>query len=384
MIDILFFNEFRRFFNTKKISFSEFLEKAHTNRNILLTDWLDNFKDDDIRKINKNEYLQSLYKIMVVDSEENLLKWYEQHISIENINDYIYFDLDKEILNEKIISGNTKNLTRIIKNIFFENVYDTRKIGFNTKPTLFLTLKSMFEDFCLPRCCGLPMACKKILNNNVGGLYAIIRGTENKASIFNPYTASYIFDRIFQANKILTPVLDWNSYLIGFFNSNATEYVGIDVIPDVVNNAELISKNFNKKTKFYCCPSEKIDSRFNFSNIYKNYFDSIFFSPPYFDLEKYKGGEQSIDNYKTYNEWLEQYWDKTCQLCKDVLDDNGHFGFVISNYNNNNISEDLLNIAKKYFSLNEHFLLKWNSFKVLDSEKMKKGNFENFYFMSKL
>lgn len=381
---ILDFEGFRKHFQINHISFDDFINKAHTNRGILIKDWLNNFKEDDLRKQNKDEILNNLYKIMVTEVEENLLRWFNDHISINNVDKFFNIKIDNEILFENILKGRTNNLTRIIKNISFYEIYNTPKIHFNTKPTLYLTLKAFFEDFCLPRCCGLPMGIKKILNHDVGSLYAIMRGTECKASVFNPYTALYIFEKIFKAKKIFTPVLDWNSYLIGFLNSTAEEYVGVDVIPTIVEQAKTISSNFqNKETFFYCCPSEKLENNYDILK-YHNYFDTIFFSPPYFDLEKYNSSEQSFKNYENYDLWLENYWRKTCILCQKLLSKDGHFGFVVSDYKNKNwiyLSNDLLKIAQEYFDLDKQYLLGWNSFKMLDSEKMKNGNFENFYFM---
>lgn len=383
---ILLLQDFMKYFNiNKSVTFDEFKNKAVTNRGILIKDWLDTFPSTDIRCQNKNLILERLYQIMVIDRYKNLELWYNQHIYMDNIKNYTNFKLDTNILDGNIIKGRINNLTRINKNLFFEDIYNTKKISFNTKPTLFQTLKAFFEEYCLFRCASLPMGIKKVLDNNVGALYAILRGTENKASTFNPYTAGCIFQDIYKAKKVFTPTLGWGAYLMGFFNTNGVEYVGVDVIPKVVDVCGEISKYYGtKNTKFICCPSEQLDSRLNFSSDYQKHFDSIFLSPPYFELEKYDGGEQSISNFPNYKDWLEGYWRATCEICSKVITDDGHFGFVVSDYKNKNwvsLSDDLLAIAQDYFDLEQHYLLGWNSFKILDSEKMKNGNFENFYFM---
>lgn len=386
------FGDFIQEFNISKISFIEFTNKATTNRGILITEWLDSFPDTDLRKQNKDKILSILYNFMVIDAEKNLEIWFNEHIKIDDLDKYTKFNLDKNIIDNDIINGKYNNLTRINKSLFWKEIYDTPKLGYNTKPTLFLTLKAVFEEYCLPRCWGLPMGIKKVLNNDASGLYAILRGTEQKASTFNPYTIGYIIENIYKAKKIFTPVLGWNSYLLGSFNTNVEEYIGVDVIDKVVDNAKEISEYYEsngniKKTKFYCCPSEKLDETYNFVDEYDKYFDSAFLSPPYFNLEKYRDGEQSILNFPNYNDWLTGYWEETCKLCYDVLQNDGHFGFVVSDYKDGktwmNISEDMLKIAKKYFTLENQYYITWNSFKILDSEKMKNGNFENFYFMSK-
>jgi len=380
--------DFMNHFNiNNSISFNDFKDKAVTNRGILIKDWLDNFPITDFRKVNKDKILEMLYSIMVTNRKINLEIWYNEHIALVDVKQYTHFKLDTNILAGNIIKGKTNNLTRINKNLFFDDVYNTRKISFNTKPTLFQTLKAVYEDYTLPRCWGLPMGIKKVLDNNVGALYAILRGTENKASTFNPYTASWIFENIYQADKIFTPVIDWDSYLIGFFNTTASEYVGVDVIPKTIRVSKEVSNYYNDPTKlttFYCCPSEQLEKRIGFATHYKKHFDSIFLSPPYFELEQYNDGEQSINTFPNYKDWLDGYWKETCRLCSQVMTDDGHFGFVASNYKNKqwvNIADDLLAVAQEFFDLDQHYLIGWNSFKVLDSEKMKKGNFENFYFM---
>jgi DNA modification methylase len=65
---------------------------------------------------------------------------------------------------------------------------------------------------------------------------------------------------------------------------------------------------------------------------YKSHFDVVFFSPPYYRLEMYPGKKQSTVRYKTYDEWLQGYWDKTIQLCWHVLQPGGRLCYIVSNY----------------------------------------------------
>ena len=58
--------------------------------------------------------------------------------------------------------------------------------------------------------------------------------------------------------------MGWASYLIGSFSANVKHYVGVDVIPHVVDKCQKIfEENANNpfdsdimKFDFYCCPSE--------------------------------------------------------------------------------------------------------------------------------
>jgi tRNA1(Val) A37 N6-methylase TrmN6 len=90
-------------------------------------------------------------------------------------------------------------------------------------------------------------------------------------------------------------------------------------------------------------------------NLYRGHFDVVFFSPPYYRLELYEGKQQSTEKYKTYKEWLDNYWEKTVQLCHHVLEKNGRLCYILSGYGSQNTNEqyDLLKdmnaITKKYF-----------------------------------
>ena len=94
-----------------------------------------------------------------------------------------------------------------------------------------------------------------------------------------------------------------------------------------------------------------------FKTKYKSYFDVVFFSPPYYELELYDSKQQSTDKYKTYEEWLEKYWEATIQLSHYVLAPKGKMCYILSGYGSQNTrdSYDLLKdmnaITKKYFTM---------------------------------
>ena len=56
-----------------------------------------------------------------------------------------------------------------------------------------------------------------------------------------------------------------------------------------------------------CSPAEDVDF-----TVYHNHFDTIFTSPPYFDVERYSDeGTQSWVRYKTIDEWNKNFLQKT-------------------------------------------------------------------------
>ena len=57
---------------------------------------------------------------------------------------------------------------------------------------------------------------------------------------------------------------------------------------------------------------------------YENYFDTIFTSPPYFDVEKYSDEDtQSYKRYKTIDSWNKNFLHETLRLIIPTLKENG-------------------------------------------------------------
>ena len=163
-----------------------------------------------------------------------------------------------------------------------------------------------------------------------------------------PYTISNHINYKF---KVLTPTLGWSSYLLGMIaNDNLDEYVGIDVLKKVCNNTSKISNKNGVTNDIYCVPSEDLYRDKTFMNKYSNYFDFIFFSPPYFQLELYKGSKQSTERYKNYDEWLEGYWRNTIKLCYECLQNNKLMFYIISGYTDKkkyiNLEKDMNKITR--------------------------------------
>ena len=73
----------------------------------------------------------------------------------------------------------------------------------------------------------------------------------------------------------------------------------------------------------------------------KNKIGLIFTSPPYYALEDYKFGEQSIKSNSTYVDWLNNYMDKTIKNAKSYLIEDG----VLANVQSVDYSEEWVYIT---------------------------------------
>ena len=108
-------------------------------------------------------------------------------------------------------------------------------------------------------------------------------------------------------------------YQVAFQNSTFQHFISTDVIPSVVENSHLVNRLYDqnpfqaKAIDVYCIPSEQLG--ISFIHEYQNMVDAVLFSPPYYNLEIYESGEQSIKKYPSYDECFECYLKQTLQTC---------------------------------------------------------------------
>lgn len=185
-----------------------------------------------------------------------------------------------------------------------------------------------------------------------------LQAYQGKASIINPYFVHWALENLFSGGsssgssrgrgggrKMLTPVLSWGSYLIGFMHSAGWDhYVGIDVMPSVCQKVKFLADYYHgleemkrldekKEVDIYCQPSEVLAKDKKFLHKYKNYFDLVLICPPYFNMESYHEGQQSTDLYPDYDDWLNKYWLATVKMCYTTCKKGGYFAMIINDYN---------------------------------------------------
>jgi hypothetical protein len=132
------------------------------------------------------------------------------------------------------------------------------------------------------------------------------------ASQFKPSIAKGFYD-YFKSVNVLDFSAGWGDRLAGFYCGETTKsFVGID--PNTNNHP-----NYKKQVEFYkkhqtffeepkeveliCSPAEDVD----FTK-YENHFDTIFTSPPYFNVEKYSDEDtQSYKRYTNIDSWNKDF-----------------------------------------------------------------------------
>jgi hypothetical protein len=239
----------------------------------------------------------------------------------------------------------------------YENILKNTKSGMENVSTYMDVLNDLYEKSIIDYKLLTPSAIHYIQKGRIGSVFS---SYYFRASIMNPYLVYSLNQSVLKGTKIFTPTLGWSSYSLGFLECpQVVEYVGTDVIPDVCEKTLQFSKKQypNKNTKIFCQPSENLAKSKSFKTKYKEHFDVVFFSPPYYKLELYDSKNQSTDEYNTYEEWLQKYWEETIKLCYYILEKNGRLCYILSGYGSQNTDEqydllkDMNNITKKYFKL---------------------------------
>ena len=406
--------DFLNQFNLPKVTFQQFCDKIcvlnvmDRSGSFVVRSDLDTFVNrvskKDNRKQRLNLYKQNLYKILVTDANATLLAWFKRYGELKESVDF-YFDIPvSNILTNDIFTGRTNSkYGKICKNINFVNFYNTKKLYTNDSEYTFGLLKVMFEDFKVRNSLVGPAFFDHICkyNGDPSQFWLDFMIGANRASIFNPATYKGILDNVFTGETLFAPVMGWNAYQIAFYNSKFKNLIATDVIPDVVENGNLLHNVFKKYQEnsifesqektidLYLCPSEELDTKHNFVKKYKNAVDAVLLSPPYFDLEIYPSDGQSFNNFPDYQTWLKGYWEETVKLAVKVMKPNAKFGFVISNYINRQkqlvtISEDMRDIVLKHMNLEKHYRVQWSAISgTRQAKKTRNGNFENLWVFVK-
>ena len=138
----------------------------------------------------------------------------------------------------------------------------------------------------------------------------------------------------------------WGARLTGALKNNVN-YYGTDPNYLLTKKLECLAKDYKETLK----KETKVDIRTQGSEIFipewENKIGLAFSSPPYFDLEDYKIGNQSYKQGTSYQEWKDNYLEPTINNIYKYLINDGLFLINIKNIKNFNLVEDTIKISEK-------------------------------------
>ncbi len=336
--------EFLKLFKkNKNISYKEFLDiyKVKTSNDVYnLRDYMKMKNESSGSIVISREDLEIL-KYLIENSEVYLSNFYNRSLRLSNT--FLHEETPSSIYdNNKLVKY--KN---IIRNLHFYDILQNTVSGFVNKRSYLDVVFDLFNKKIIDYRILAPTSLFYIRNGGFGG---VLSNNNFRASIMNPYLVYSLNLKLLKGTKVFTPTLGWSSYMYGLLESQiVTHYVGTDVIKSVCDKTRDFAKDYpDIKVKIYNKPSESLLKLKTFSQKYEKYFDLVFFSPPYYKYELYDSNNQSTDNYKTYDEWLDKYWRKTIKLCYFVLKKGGRMCYILSGYGSENTEKyDLIGDMNK-------------------------------------
>jgi hypothetical protein len=330
------------------------LDDFISNYKVVVGEKQHNLKDYMKTKSISREQIQLILE-NIKQRNKYLKRFYNMSMRVNAKNDHVRGNMDPMTT----IFDNNKGVIfkNFIRNLHFWDILQETKSGFENIPTFLNVLFDLYKNNKIDYKILTPSALHYIKNGRMGSVFSSFYF---RASILNPYLIYSLNEHLLKGTKIFTPTLGWSSYAKGFMESTQViEYVGTDVIPQVCKKTEQLLKTQNIKSKIFCKPSEDLFKSKSFLKQYKNHFDVVFFSPPYYKLELYNSDNQSTSRYKDYDDWLKSYWETTIKLCLHVLEKNGKLCYILSGYGSQNTTqkydliEDMNTITKKYFEFDE-------------------------------
>lgn len=178
-----------------------------------------------------------------------------------------------------------------------------------------------------------------------------------------------VVDRVIKKYNINNNFYDfscgWGIRMLSSMRNNVN-YYGTDPNNLLIRRLQTIHKKYDEINNTETFIDIRPIGSENFIPEWKNKMGLIFSSPPYYILEDYKIGKQSIKN-KNYAEWLELYMLKTMENCKKYLIKGGYLLVNIKNVLKYNLYDDTKNILKRIG-------LKYIGFETLTNIKRPSGS----------
>lgn len=137
--------------------------------------------------------------------------------------------------------------------------------------------------------------------------------------------AKYIVQR-YSAKRVLDPCIGWGGRMIGTLASGA-EYIGCDPDPNTFRGLQGILQDINKTAQLYNSPAESILPTIETSSV-----DMILTSPPYYNLELYTAGDQSVKENMSWETWVTNWLRPLVLECLRTLKPDGVSCWSVKNF----------------------------------------------------
>lgn len=285
-------------------------------------------------------YNTTIHKDLTDDEFEQIRREYYEKPDFEDVKRQF----------KKIESGGTK--INHITNYYVKDLMAKTKVHFNNwtieEALNYKPLMEFFAGKCAENKKVFPDT--KSLEKNIETAFRLCGfKTASKPANFPIKAADSILSQYNVNGKYFDFACGWGVRLLSSLR-NGIDYYGTDPNYVLCERLNQIANDY----KSTCGNNNHVDIRAHGSECFvpewENTIGLAFTSPPYYNLEDYKIGEQSYKPGVTYEQWRENYLIPTIQNIYRYLIPDGYFAININNfnkYNNYDLVGDTVKIAEE-------------------------------------
>lgn len=124
-------------------------------------------------------------------------------------------------------------------------------------------------------------------------------------TIFRPITAMSLYCK-YKPHTVLDPTMGWGGRLLGAYIAKVPEYIGVELNPDLKEPYRKMVADIKQRANKLNEPGTKFNLMFKDAltvDYSKLNYDMVFTSPPYYNIEQYKGSP-----IRTKEEWKHSFY----------------------------------------------------------------------------
>ena len=174
-------------------------------------------------------------------------------------------------------------------------------------------------------------------------------GVTMKPSNFPMKSADLILQKYNLNNNYLDFSCGWGVRMLSAFK-NRINYYGIEPNFMLVERLDQLHQDYQRVNSLEVKKEIRVIGSEIFQQDWQDKFGLVFSSPPYFNLEDYKIGDQSYKDGMSYQDWIQSYLKPTIRNIHSYLIKDGIFAINIKDFENYPLTQDVSKLSEGMFT----------------------------------
>ena len=153
----------------------------------------------------------------------------------------------------------------------------------------------------------------------------VLSGCLASVTKYRASLSKYLVKR-YEANSVLDPCIGWGGRMIGSIAAGA-HYFGYEPDPNTFRGLQGILEDIDASADIHNCPAESA-----IPSLPSEFVDMILTSPPYYTLEMYTAGDQSVKPAMSWESWVSTWLRPLILECLRCLRPNGKSCWSVKNF----------------------------------------------------